>query len=330
MKGDNLTKTKILSFIFFLIIQLILTAHVSNTARSEEDPAGSSFVETGEASWYGPGFHGRKTANGERFNTYEYTAAHKTLPFGTLLKVTNLGNNLSTVVRINDRGPFHKRRIIDLSKASKEAIGMDGIAQVKIQEITEEQAEMIRQGFDPFEKFDESEIDTNTFKTIELYDTNIATDSKIFLEFTAEDGSTDDFELNKNLKSNGNLKIKIITPKTEEDMVSNLYQKVIEIDTVYNYFDLLNQPAVIKGYLLEIGNFTDKSIADRLIGRIEREGFSKIYLEEVTIRSSDQEEKPVQTYKVLVGLYDKTEDSKKDYKKLKKLKFEPKLVKIPA
>ncbi|MBK7255497.1 MAG: septal ring lytic transglycosylase RlpA family protein [Ignavibacteria bacterium] len=71
------------------------------------------------ASWYGPGFQGRKTANGERFNTYEMTAAHKTLPFNTLIKVTNLDNGVSTVVRINDRGPFVRGRIIDLSNAAK-------------------------------------------------------------------------------------------------------------------------------------------------------------------------------------------------------------------
>ena len=137
-------KTRILWFISFLTVQLVLTGAISESAYSNGDPTGSSFVETGEASWYGPGFHGRKTANGERFDTYEFTCAHKTLPFGTLLKVTNLENNLYTVVRVNDRGPYIRGRIIDLSKASKEAIGMGGTAQVKIEQITEEDAEMLR------------------------------------------------------------------------------------------------------------------------------------------------------------------------------------------
>ena len=74
------------------------------------------------ASWYGPGFHGRKTASGERFNQNAMTAAHKTLPFGTKLRVTYRGQ--SVVVRINDRGPFIKGRTLDLSKAAAERIGL--------------------------------------------------------------------------------------------------------------------------------------------------------------------------------------------------------------
>ena len=86
----------------------------------------------GEASWYGPGFHGRQTANGERFNTNDLTAAHKTLPFGTKVKVTNEQTGKSVVVRINDRGPYAKDRVIDLSKASAQAIGISGVAKVTL------------------------------------------------------------------------------------------------------------------------------------------------------------------------------------------------------
>ena len=84
------------------------------------------------ASWYGPGFHGRKTASGERFNTHAYTAAHKSLPFGTRLKVTNVGTGRSVVVRVNDRGPFVRGRELDLSHAAARAIGMSGVAQISI------------------------------------------------------------------------------------------------------------------------------------------------------------------------------------------------------
>lgn len=75
-----------------------------------------------KASWYGPGFHKRLTANGERYNMYALTAAHKELPFGSVVKVTNLDNNKSVIVRINDRGPVPKDRDIDLSKAANEKI----------------------------------------------------------------------------------------------------------------------------------------------------------------------------------------------------------------
>jgi rare lipoprotein A len=88
----------------------------------------------GIASWYGPDFHGKLTANGEIYNMYAYTAANKTLPLGTIVKVTNLNNNKSVVVRVNDRGPFVKERIIDLSYAAGKKIGIDktGTAPVKI------------------------------------------------------------------------------------------------------------------------------------------------------------------------------------------------------
>jgi rare lipoprotein A len=77
-----------------------------------------SFDQEGVASWYGPAFHGRKTANGEIFNTNDYTAAHKTLPFGSIVKVVSLINGREVIVRINDRGPYSSGRIIDLSKAA--------------------------------------------------------------------------------------------------------------------------------------------------------------------------------------------------------------------
>ena len=80
----------------------------------------------GRASWYGPSFHSRLTANGETYDMHDMTAAHKTLPMNTIVRVTNHNNNLSTVVRINDRGPFVGTRIIDLSKAAAKQISMIG------------------------------------------------------------------------------------------------------------------------------------------------------------------------------------------------------------
>ena len=89
-------------------------------------------AQSGVASWYGPGFHGKRTASGERFNTGSFTAAHRSLPFGTRVRVTNVRNGQSVVVRINDRGPYVAGRIIDLSKASARAIGMGGTARVRL------------------------------------------------------------------------------------------------------------------------------------------------------------------------------------------------------
>jgi len=99
-------------------------ATLAAVARNAATP--SITEESGIASWYGPGFAGRLTANGEVFDPSQLTAAHKELPFNSLVTVTNLHNGRSVVVRINDRGPFKPGRIIDLSRAGAEAIGMIG------------------------------------------------------------------------------------------------------------------------------------------------------------------------------------------------------------
>ncbi len=95
------------------------------------------YDEEGIASWYGPGFHGKKTANGERYNQNALTAAHKLLPLGTIVRVTNLENNESVMLRINDRGPFIGTRIIDLSRRAAIKLQMkdSGTAKVRVQAI---------------------------------------------------------------------------------------------------------------------------------------------------------------------------------------------------
>lgn len=101
----------------------------------KEELANYSYFQTGNASFYGGKWHGRKTANGEIFDTYKLTAAHKTLPFGTRVRVTNLSNGKSVVVRINNRGPYSKGRIIDLSQAAFSKIEnmSKGVTKVKLE-----------------------------------------------------------------------------------------------------------------------------------------------------------------------------------------------------
>lgn len=88
-----------------------------------------------KASWYGPNFHGKQTANGEIYNQYELTAAHKTFKFGTLLRLTNPENNKSIIVRINDRGPYIEGRELDLSYGSAKALGIikPGVKKLKVE-----------------------------------------------------------------------------------------------------------------------------------------------------------------------------------------------------
>ena len=117
----------------FLTVLLFLAGCASH--RNSNSPAEvPSFSEFGKASYYAMKFQSRETASGERFNNYAMTAAHKTLPFGTRVVVTNIKNGKTVTVRINDRGPFVKGRIIDLSRAAFAKIENleKGLAEVKI------------------------------------------------------------------------------------------------------------------------------------------------------------------------------------------------------
>ena len=108
------------------------TTQINRHPEAVREQLGEELI--GEASYYGPKFHGKKTANGEIFDMYKKSAAHKTLPFNTVLEVTNLENDQQVIVRVNDRGPFVKGRILDLSYAAAKEIDMiaNGVARVRI------------------------------------------------------------------------------------------------------------------------------------------------------------------------------------------------------
>ena len=117
---------------FLVSSSAILLPSVASAEPSNES---GKVIQSGRASWYGPGFHGRRTASGETFNTNELTAAHRTLPFGTRVRVVNKKTGKSVVVRINDRGPYAHGRVIDLSRASAQAIGMLGVGSVDVAQL---------------------------------------------------------------------------------------------------------------------------------------------------------------------------------------------------
>jgi rare lipoprotein A len=111
-----------------LFLAASLSGCAAATSRGAQFPRGYpiGYHEQGMASWYGPGFDGRRTANGERFDRRQLTAAHRTLPFGSMVQVRSLTNDRVVVVRINDRGPFTRGRILDLSYAAAMQLGMIG------------------------------------------------------------------------------------------------------------------------------------------------------------------------------------------------------------
>lgn len=121
---------------FALVGCLALLAGCSTTSYdSDSEVSGRGYRAEGTASYYGRAHHGKRTASGERFDQNALTAAHRTLAFGTRVKVTNLDNGRSVVVRINDRGPFGRGRIIDVSKAAAEQLNMlrSGTARVRLE-----------------------------------------------------------------------------------------------------------------------------------------------------------------------------------------------------
>jgi rare lipoprotein A len=93
------------------------------------------WFQIGKASWYGKKFNGRKTADGETYDMYAMTCAHRTAPLGSWIRVTNLKNNRSTLLRVNDRGPVPLNRIVDLSYAAAQKLGVEGLAKVRVEEV---------------------------------------------------------------------------------------------------------------------------------------------------------------------------------------------------
>ncbi len=123
---------------------LIICSYFSNPISSAEAAKKTHHVRHHasnhqRASWYGAEFHGKRTANGERFNMYAMTAAHKTLPLSSYAQVTNLENHRSVIVRINDRGPFRGRRAMDLSYAAAKELGIKGVGSIHINPLSRNQ-----------------------------------------------------------------------------------------------------------------------------------------------------------------------------------------------
>jgi rare lipoprotein A len=118
----------------------VTTAPVTHTSTTVHH-----WLQTGVASWYGTHFQGHKTANGEHFDMNSLTCAHRSLPLGSWIRVTNLHNRKSVFVRVNDRGPMAEGRIIDLSYAAAHAVGLAGVGRVKLEQVRDNDPEMARE-----------------------------------------------------------------------------------------------------------------------------------------------------------------------------------------
>ena len=288
MHNLRINAVLILVFIAFIITNPIsLVTESSLYAKNYDDV--SSFVEQGIASWYGPGFQGRRTASGEIFDTYELTAAHKTLPFGTLLKVTNLGNEKSVIVRVNDRGPFVKGRIIDLSYAAKSELSIDGVAEVKIEVI------------DPESELSNTEGEIEGFTTDNLF----------------EDVSLEKFNNLNKIYTFKKVNFKLLTP-SKDDLNSVIYCKKDGEET-NNSSELPVEN--ISGYSLKIVKYSSKLSTKELIGKLESLGYNQIFIQVLTDKDST-------TIYVLNGVYATEHEAKSSAGDLEKKGFNIKVVKI--
>ncbi|WP_158787754.1 septal ring lytic transglycosylase RlpA family protein [Granulicella sp. L46] len=141
-KGRKRTRVGVLAVTLGLTASLAASPTVKreNAGVPVNPPTGKTvakrhWFQIGKASWYGKKFNGRKTADGETYDMYAMTCAHRTLPLGSWIRVTNLKNNRSTLLRVNDRGPVPLNRIVDLSYAAAVKLGVAGLAKVRVEEV---------------------------------------------------------------------------------------------------------------------------------------------------------------------------------------------------
>ena len=296
------------------VIALVLINPISSALKGEllakpknENPL--TYTESGVASWYGPGFQGRKTASGERFDTHEMTAAHKTLPFGTMLKVTNLDNGVTVIVKVNDRGPYVRGRIIDLSNAAKNELQMGGTANVKIEIYNPDDDTQV----------EISETDNTGNNEMGIFETSLTENSKVFLESQQSTSAFEKEGLSEIFKNLRTVRIKVLGSDVKNSNPS-LYQE-IESKEKINIFDVTDKVKFLKGYVIKVGTFTSINEAEQLIGKLESDTFANIFIEELYGNDSNE-------FNVFVGTYDNKDKAYTDLYKIFDMKLHPRIVNL--
>ncbi len=299
------------SFSAYLILALILVFLISGrdaVVFGQTSGSNSEYMEEGTASWYGPGFHGRKTANGERFNTNDMTCAHKSLPFNTLLKVTNLENGRYTIVRVNDRGPFVHGRIVDLSNAAKTEIGMGGLAKVRIE------------SYKPVNSTDLSE--NEDAMPLYLFEDVITNTSKVFIELKDRKISSNNIRTNSKDEFRRILstfkKVKVLVDKDNSILENIAPDNSIDLT---NFVEFTDKIYTFTGYSIEVHSYSTEEEANKLIEKLEALKYNDVILVEIVSGDSIN-------FKVFLGYYDKAEDADVDLRNIREMNFESKVIKI--
>ncbi|MCX6158138.1 MAG: septal ring lytic transglycosylase RlpA family protein [Ignavibacteriota bacterium] len=299
------------SFSAYLILALILVFLISGrdaVVFGQTSGSNSEYMEEGTASWYGPGFHGRKTANGERFNTNDLTCAHKSLPFNTLLKVTNLENGRYTIVRVNDRGPYAHGRIVDLSNAAKTEIGMGGLAKVRIE------------SYKPVNSTDLTEVEDAM--PLNLFEDAITKTSKVFIELNDRKLSSNNTRTNSKDEFRRILstfkKVKVLVDKNNSILENIAPENGFDLT---NFIELTDKIRTFTGHSIEVQSFSTEEEANKLIGKLEALRYNDLILVEIVSGDSIN-------FKVFLGYYDKAEDADVDLRNIREMNFDSKVIKI--
>ncbi len=288
MKTLKLIVMSAIMLITFILEPISATYH--NDAIGSPKSENPSFIQEGVASWYGPGFQGRRTANGETFNTYDFTAAHKYLPFGTEVKVTNQSNGKYVVVRINDHGPYSGGRIIDLSYAAKQELEMGGLAHVTLEYYNPD-----------LELSEDGESEVEGFKPADLFEDVIQTKQNIL----------------NHLYTFKKVNLNLLTPNPD-DVNSSLFKKINDNEDI-NSSEVPEQ--IASGYTIKILKTSGDYDTKQLIGNLESLNFGKIFIQVKPKKDST-------FFYVLTGVYTTESDAKSDVKKLENEGYTVKVVKI--
>jgi rare lipoprotein A len=247
---------------------------INNSKVDSGFTRGLTFSQIGEASTYGDEFMNKNTSSGEKYNKDDYTAAHPFLEFGTCLRVTNLKNDREVIVRVNDRGPKKKGRILDLSYAASQELGLseDGTGQVKIETMAEptgpEQKEVV------------------------VFDDNVIAGEKYSITFLGNEDST---RMKNIITSNGKLKISLIRyPSSIKE--SQLASKDISIKSR----DPIIKDKDGQAFSVQVGVFVNPNNAEELQKMLFKKGYKDIKVFKITDKSNV-------LYKVSIGNFDSYE-----------------------
>ena len=243
------------------------------------------YDEIGIASWYGPNFHGKKTANGEIFNQNAISAAHKTLPIPSIVIVTNLENNKKLEIRINDRGPFVRGRIIDLSKKAAEILGIfkSGTAKVRVQ-INEEKSRKIAMDYDNYEVFvsDAGQSEKVLKKEIKTNVLNNDEQNKAKLKKT-NDQKKEKISKNEIIKSDKEFNNKKML--IQVGAFSDIRNAKKALEKLVNFKAFIKREFVNEKYFyrVRIGPISSQSVAQNILEKLKNNGLknSKLITEKL-------------------------------------------------